>query len=639
MRIRYLVVFIATVFAIAVVSFATQILGQTPITAKGQAALNFVANTLRVPANELQVVAEAKVDDQLTRTKVLHAKTGRIAGINLDQNNRQMPAERVQQILANREGRHFRGKLEAQLADRVRRGQPTGSTSVVIWLKTSQAPPKIDRSAASSSEASTEATAFRTFHKNATESAKQFIQTSGGTVKYRSENAPLIVATLPNRLISALDQRNDVQSVHLERTYQNELNISVPSIDAQKVWSRGYTGSGVKVGVVESGAIYFGHSNLADGTYCNGTNPSPSSHTTGVAGIIASTNSTYKGVAYGAPALLSGNITGTFDDAAVIKCTDWAINNGARVINMSFGVDSSSSLIGLDRYIDYVVRNRYVTIVKSAGNIGGTCSGANYVTSPGKGWNVITVGNYDDKGTSSNSDDVISSSSCYEDPTSPNGDRQKPEVAAPGTSITTTYCTSSSTCTGTNSGTSFAAPHVAGCSALLMQRNTTLQSWPESIKAVLMASAVTNLEGSTRLSEKDGAGGIECDSADDVVSGAAGVESHGTFYKSDFPKTYTFSATAGQTVRVAIGWDSSTNSATSTTAPTTDVLKADLDLTISSPSGSYVAGSSSYDNSYEITEFTAPSTGTYSAKVNAYRFDGDSEYLGFAVWKGTREKS
>jgi hypothetical protein len=638
MRIRYLVVFIATVFAIAVVTSASQIFGQTPITTKRQAALNYVANVLRVPANELQVLTEAKVDDQLTRTKVLHGRTGRIAGINLDQNNRQMPAERVQQILANREGRNFRGKLEAELADRVRRRQPTDRTSVVIWLKTSQAPPTIDRSAASNSEASTEAATFEAFHRNATGSAKQFIEMSGGQVEYRSDNAPVIVATLPNRLISALEQRNDVQSIHLERTYKDELNISVPSIDAQKVWSRGYTGRGVKVGVVERGAIYFGHSNLADGTYCNSTNPSISSHTTGVAGIIASTNSTYKGVAYGAPALLSGNATSS-TDAQIIKCTDWAISNGARVINMSFGVDSSSSLVGLDRYVDYVVRNRRVTIVKSAGNRSNTCPTTNNVTSPGKGWNIITVGNYDDKGTSGNSDDIISSDSCYEDPSSTNGDRQKPEVAAPGTNITTTYCTSSSTCTGTGSGTSFAAPHVAGCSALLMQRKTSLQSWPESIKAVLMASAVTNLEGSTRLSEKDGAGGIECDSADDVVSGAAGVESHGTFYKSNFPKTYTFSATAGQTVRVAIGWDSSTNSATSTTAPTTDVLKADLDLAIYSPSGSYVTGSSSYDNSYEISEFTAPSTGTYSAKVNAYRFDGDSEYLGFAVWKGTREKN
>jgi hypothetical protein len=643
MKARSLILLVASVFAIAPISATSQTVEQSTTTAKGQAAINIVANALKVSANNLRVVSEVKLDS-ITRTKVLHTKTGRISGIDLDQNNRQVPMEQVRKILASKQRQDFKGKLEADLADRVSRSQPAATTSVVVWLKTSGTPPKINRSAAQSSEASAETAAFRNFHKNATQSAKQFIQARGGQVKYQSENAPLLVATVPTRLLSALEQRNDVQSIHLERTYKNELNVSIPAIDAPTVWNRGYTGSGVKVAVVEGGAIYFGHSNLADGSYCNSTNPSVSDHTTGVAGIIASTNSTYKGVAYGTPALLSGNVTNVFDDAAVIKCIDWAINNGARVINMSFGIDSTSSLVGLDHYVDYVVRNRAVTMVKSSGNKGYTCSAPGYnVTSPGKGWNIITVGNYDDKGTSGNGDDTMNDDnvggSCDGDPSSPNGDREKPEVAAPGTDITTTYCAGPSNCTGTGTGTSFAAPHVAGCSALLMQRNTSLQYWPESIKAVLMASAVSNMEGSTRLSEKDGAGGIECDSADDVVSGASGVESHGTFFKSDFPKTFTFNANAGQTVRVAIGWNSTTNPATSTTPPTTNVLKADLDLNVYAPNGSYVTSSASYDNSYEIVEFTATSTGTYTAKVNAHRFDGDYEHLGFAAWKGTREKN
>ena len=638
MRTRFLITLAVSAFAIAPLTSTSPTLGQNTVTAKGQAAINIVANVLRVPTNELRVLSEAKVDNNLTQIKVLHPRTGRLSAISLDPNNRQVPLQQVQQILASQQNRYFRGKLESALADRVSRAPATATTSVVIWLKTPGVPPRINRSTAQRTEAGSETATFRNFHKNATEPVRKLIQASGGRVKYQSDNAPLLVVTLPNRLLAALQQRNDVQSMHLERTYQPELNVSVPAIDAPTVWGRGYTGSGVKVGVVEGGGIYFGHSNLADGSYCNSTNPSLSSHTTGVAGIIASTNSTYKGVAYGAPALLSGNAS-SYSEADIIKCTDWAINNGARVINMSFGVDSSNSLTPLDYYVDYVIRNRAVTVVKSAGNRSNTCTGTNNVTSPGKGWNILTVGNYEDKGTSSNSDDTISEDSCYEDPSSPHGDRQKPEVAAPGTNITTTYCTNSSTCTGAGSGTSFAAPHVAGCAALLMQRNSTLQYWPESIRAVLMASAVTNLEGSTRLSEKDGAGGIECDSADDVVSGTAGLEAHGTFAKSDLPKTFTFSANAGQTVRVAIAWNSTTDAATSTTAPTTDVLKADLDMSVYAPDGSYVSGSASWDNSYEIVEFTAPATGTYSAKVNAYRFDGNSEFLGFAAWRGTREKN
>jgi hypothetical protein len=390
--------------------------------------------------------------------------------------------------------------------------------------------------------------------------------------------------------------------------------------------------------VVEGDAIYYGHANLADGSYCNAlTDSAIDFHATGVAGVIASTHATYRGVAYGAPAVLSGNAR-SYGDADIIACTEWAINQGARVVNYSFGVNSTSSMVGLDRYVDYVVRNLAVTMVKSAGNINGTCFSPEYnISSPGKGWNIITVGNYNDGGTTGNSDDVMSSSSCYGDPTSPHGDREKPEVSAPGSSITTTYCSSPSTCTGTASGTSFSAPHVVGCAALLMQRNTILQSWPESVKAVLMASAVVNLEGATRISDVDGAGGIECDSADDVVRGASGGEQHTILSASSFPKTYTFTATAGQTVRVVIAWDSETSALSGTTPPATDTLKADLDLFIKSPSGSYITDSAKWDNSYEIVEFTAPQTGTYTAEIVSFRFEGTSEFLGFAWWAGTRE--
>jgi subtilisin family serine protease len=465
----------------------------------------------------------------------------------------------------------------------------------------------------------------------------------GWIVEYQAKDAPVVVAKVPNGQLQALEARGDVEAIYLGRVYREELNVSVPAIDTGTLWARGFTGTGVKVAVVETGGIYFGHSNLADGIYCNTVADSPvADHATGVAGIIASTHSTYKGVAYGAPALLSGNAkSGT--DAEVIKCTEWAVDQGAQVINMSFGTNSTSAMAGLDRYVDYVIRNRFVTIIKSAGNKGFTCSSPDfYVTTPGKGWNILTVGNYNDGGTASNSNDVMnmdaSGGSCYQDPASTHGDREKPEVAAPGTSITTTFCKSSSTCTGTGTGTSFSAPHVAGCAALLIQRSSTLGVWPEAIRAILMASAVVNLEGDKRLSEHDGTGGIECDSADDIVRGAAGFERHGVYASTDFPMNFTFSTAVGRTVRVVIAWDSTTDELVGTTAPATDVLKADLDLQVLAPDGTYLAGSVSWDNSYEIVEFTAPATGTYTATISAIRFEGTSEFLSFAWWDGIREK-
>jgi hypothetical protein len=605
------------------------------------AAARIAAERWGVPEAEVAVVGEASLDG-ITRFKVLHAKSDRLDGVDLDADLREASARVVAEKLAARRNRDFIGKLDRELARKVQDEGPAGTTGVVVWAKSPGEPPRLDRGARRPSAAAVEA--LKTFHRSATRNVLALARQRGWRVKYQAAYAPVIVLEVPNDALRLLEEREDVDAIYLERTYQDEADVSVPAIDAGTVWNRGFNGSGISVAVVETGGIYFGHANLADGQYCKPGNPTPvGAHASGVAGIIASTHATYRGVAFGAPALLSGNAGDVLVDSNVIECTEWAIDQGATVVNYSFGTDSDVSMVGLDRYVDYVVRHWFVTMVKSAGNIGFTCfEPESNVTSPGKGWNILTVGNYNDKETADNANDEMSATSCFGDPASDHDDREKPEVAAPGTNITTTYCTGPSDCTGSQSGTSFAAPHVTGCTALLMDRDAALTIWPESIKAVLMASAVVNLEGSTRLSEKDGAGGIECDSADDVVRGVSGNESHGTYSKADFPKLFTFTATAGQTVRVAIAWDSLTDAIMGTTSPTTDVLKADLDLRVTGPAPfgqAILASSHSYDNSYEIVEFTAPATGVYTARVHAYRFDGNFEYLGFAWWAGTREKN
>jgi hypothetical protein len=609
---------------------------------RASAATAIAVQRLQVAETELRVVNETQVGD-FNRVKVTHPRTGRIEVVNLDAGNREVPRERVEQVLAARRQADFRGKQERELAERVAGRPATELTTVLVWGRLPGPPPRIERPGAGAQAAAqtpaASAQTFREFNMNATRGLVEHARGQGWTVLYQAKDAPVVILSVPNGQLQALEARGDVEAIYLGRVYRDELNVSAPAIDAGTVWGRGFTGTGVSVAVVEGDGIYFGHSNLADGTYCNPVADSPvGAHASGVAGIIASTHATYKGVAHGAPALLSGNAK-SYSDADIIACTEWAVDQGAKVINYSFGSNTGSAMAGLDRYVDYVVRNRYVTVVKAAGNRESTCfSPEYYVSTPGKGWNILTVGNYNDGGTASNANDVMSTSSCYGDPASPNGDREKPEVAAPGTSITTTYCTSPNTCTATASGTSFAAPHVVGCAALLMHRSVTLTAWPEAVRAILMASAVVNLEGDARLSEQDGTGGIECDSADDIVRGMAGGEQHGVFVNTDFPKTFTLSTAAGRTVRVVIAWDSTTDQLVGTTAPASDALKADLDLEVTGPNGTYVAGSYSWDNSYEIVEFTASATGTYTARISAPRFEGDTEFLAFAWWNGTREK-
>lgn len=68
------------------------------------------------------------------------------------------------------------------------------------------------------------------------------------------------------------------------------------------------------------------------------------------------------------------------------------------------------------------------------------------------------------------------------------------------------------------------------------------------------------------------------------------------------------------------------------------LLNTDFDLAIYSHSESFVTESTSFNNTYEIVEFTAAETGIYRARIHAPLLNNASEQLGFAVWRGTREK-
>src|SRR5204862_205804 len=70
-------------------------------------------------------------------------------------------------------------------------------------------------------------------------------------------------------------------------------------------------------------------------------------------------------------------------------------------------------------------------------------------------------------------------------------------------------------------GTSMAAAMVSGAAALVMERAPWLKGSPEAVRALLIATAVHNLAGDRRLSDKDGTGGLSVDRADEVAAAAA----------------------------------------------------------------------------------------------------------------------
>jgi hypothetical protein len=237
------------------------------------------------------------------------------------------------------------------------------------------------------------------------------------------------------------------------------------------------------------------------------------------------------------------------------------------------------------------------------------------------GWNVITVGSQYDNYDGWWGADGVSSFSSYVNPAT---GQEKPEVMAVGEAVNTTY--NAALTAGPVSGTSFAAPQVAGQVALMMSRQPYLQIWPEINKAMVLTSAFHSLGASRDL---QGVGSVVMNNSDD--SARLGRWGYITFSPTMTDWNATFyggplNLTKNHVYRFAISWDSWSDGST------TDQLGADLDLYVYKPDGTLMASSASVVNTWEMVEFTAPVTGTYT--VNVHKFSAvagwPGSYLGIA---------
>ena len=318
---------------------------------------------------------------------------------------------------------------------------------------------------------------------------------------------PAAAAAVDANQIDALAELEGVENVWFDEPVHTMLDSSVPIIGADKIWQQlGNRGEGVTVCIIDTGIDsdhpdFAGRIGLTKDFSGKGSVEDGNGHGTHVASTVAGTgaasNGKYVGVAPASSLIvakvLSDSGGGRMSD--VMAGVEWAVQNGADVLNLSLGSDGNSDgRDALSTMCNAAVDAGKVVVV-AAGNAG---PGANTVGSPGAAEKPITVG------ASTDADGMANFSSR-----GPTADgRVKPDISAPGTKIIAARATGTSMGQAVDDnytsaqGTSMATPHVAGLCALILKANPKLT--PAEVKGILRDTAINlnldaNIQGQGRV--------------------------------------------------------------------------------------------------------------------------------------------
>ncbi|MCX4862946.1 S8 family serine peptidase [Streptomyces sp. NBC_00825] len=414
------------------------------------------------------------------------------------------------------------------------------------------------------------------------------ILVGGATESSPSPRAPKgarVAAAFPTARTSALDvpkksagtvweqigtpsraRARGIGKVWLDGRVRATLDRSVPQIGADRAHRAGVTGKGTKVAVLDTGYDR-NHPDLKNAVVASqdftgdGDVQDMQGHGTHVSSIIAGSGAAsagrYAGVAPGAE-LVEGKVLdndGYGYDSWILAGMQWAVDQDAGVVNMSLGQTAASDGTDpLSAAVDRLSAEHGTLFVIAAGN-----SGDHTISAPGAADAALTVGSVTKSGAMS--------------PFSSRGPREgrpavKPEISGPGSDIVAARAAGTLDDAAVTeqyaslSGTSMAAPHVAGAAALLAQRHP---DWSGArLKAALIGSAA-RVDGATVSDTGSGLTDVPAALATAVLAEPATLAAEATYPNSsaepqrreltwtntsDRPLRLTLSAGQGGAVRI-----------------------------------------------------------------------------------------
>lgn len=299
--------------------------------------------------------------------------------------------------------------------------------------------------------------------------------------------------------ISAQDLEKLQALPYVEKVWEDKpvyvsLDVSAPHVHAPQLWNLGFNGTGVKVAVIDTGIDRthpdFGERILKAQDF-TGNKPDAGDghgHGTHVASIVAGSGEASGGRFMGMAPQAYLLIAKVLDDSGngmtstVMAGVDWAVAEGAQIINLSLGSLGPSDGSDPLATICNAAVDTGVVVCVAAGNAGPEAS---TIGSPGCAAKVITVGATND------TDEMMAFSS--RGPTSDG--RIKPDICFPGFGIVAARAQGTSMGSLIDarytsvSGTSMATPHASGIAAQLLEAFPSAS--PAEIKHRLTVTALS----------------------------------------------------------------------------------------------------------------------------------------------------